>query len=78
MPTGLAASGTSSSCSTDRRTLLAWTPSVTADLLRVLADRDDEDHVDMLEWVGGSFDSEVFDPEAVNERLRLTSSIDEC
>lgn len=42
-----------------------------ADLLAVLADPDDEDQADMLEWVGGGFDPEAFDRKAVNERLRF-------
>jgi hypothetical protein len=41
------------------------------DLLEVLADPADEDHHDMLEWVGGRFDPEAFDREVVRERLRF-------
>ena len=41
------------------------------ELLLTLADPDDEDHDDMLEWVGGGFDPEAFDRKAVNERLRF-------
>lgn len=40
-------------------------------LLEVLADPSDEDHDDMLEWVGGGFDAEAFDREVVRERLRF-------
>lgn len=41
------------------------------ELLRVLADPDDEDHADMMEWVGGGFDPDAFDRTAVNERLQF-------
>ena len=37
------------------------------DLLRILADPTDPEHEERLEWMGGEFDPEAFDPEAVNE-----------
>ena len=46
-------------------------PGGYADLLEVLADPADEDHTDMMEWVGGGFDPEGFDLKAVRERLRF-------
>lgn len=39
-------------------------------LLEVLANPEDEEHADMLKWVGGSFDAERFDLAAVNAGLR--------
>ncbi len=39
-------------------------------LLEVLADPQDPEHDEMLEWVGGSFDPESFDLKGINERLR--------
>ncbi len=41
-----------------------------ARLLEVLQDPEDEEHEEMLEWVGGAFDTEAFDLEAVNEHLQ--------
>lgn len=35
------------------------------DFLRIIADPKDEEHESTLEWVGGSFDPEEFDPAAV-------------
>ena len=35
------------------------------DLLRVLADPEDEEHESTLTWVGGSYDPEAFDPKKV-------------
>ena len=35
-----------------------------------IRDPDHPEHAGMLEWVGGSFDPEAFDLEAVNRRLR--------
>lgn len=40
------------------------------DLLRVLSDPEDEEHDNMLTWVGGFFDPEGFDVNAVNRKLR--------
>lgn len=40
-------------------------------LLEVLADPSDEEHDEMLEWVGGEFDPEAFDVAATNELLEL-------
>ena len=31
-------------------------------LLRVIGDSNHEQHAELLEWVGGSFDPEAFDP----------------
>jgi hypothetical protein len=41
-----------------------------ADFLAALRDPDHEAHEDMTEWIGGEFDPEKFDVEAVNKRLR--------
>jgi hypothetical protein len=40
-----------------------------ANLLEALADPAHEEHEELLEWVGGSFDPEGFDQEAVNAVL---------
>lgn len=40
-------------------------------LLAVLADPTDEEHDSMLEWVGGGFDSEAFDPPEFADNLKL-------
>ena len=41
-----------------------------AHLLEVIADPEDPEHDEMLEWLGGEFDSEYFNLDEVNERLR--------
>jgi len=41
-----------------------------ADFLEVLADPEDPQYEEMLEWVGGEFDPEAFDLETVNKRLK--------
>src|SRR5690349_10920355 len=38
-------------------------------MLEALADPDHEEHEDMREWIGGSFDPAAFSIEAVNHRL---------
>ncbi len=40
-----------------------------ADLLAAIQNPDHESHEEMLEWVGGEFDPEAFDIEAVNNEL---------
>jgi hypothetical protein len=40
-----------------------------ADLLDALQNPDHEQHDEMLEWVGGTFDPEAFDMQAVNKEL---------
>jgi hypothetical protein len=40
------------------------------ELLRILADPEDEEHEERLEWVGDDFAPEAFDPKAVSRRLR--------
>jgi len=44
-------------------------PGGYAELLEALADPGHEEHAAMLEWVGGSFDPDAFDLDAVNARL---------
>jgi hypothetical protein len=39
------------------------------DFLEAIQDPNHERHEELLEWVGGEFDPEAFDAEAVNERL---------
>lgn len=39
-------------------------------LLQIIEDADHPEHDEMLEWVGGSFDPEVFDLDAVNQELK--------
>jgi len=41
-----------------------------ARLLEVLADPKHEEHEDMLDWLGGDFDAEAFDPGEVDRALR--------
>lgn len=41
-----------------------------AELLGVLADPDDEQHEELLEWVGGPIDPEAFDIDSVNAWLQ--------
>ena len=41
-----------------------------AELLRVLADPDHEEHEQFLKWVGGAFDPEEFDVALANARCR--------
>lgn len=40
-------------------------------LLEVLSDSSDEEQVEMLEWVGGGYDPDAFDIDAVNAALEL-------
>ncbi|MEO8888487.1 MAG: plasmid pRiA4b ORF-3 family protein [Jatrophihabitantaceae bacterium] len=42
------------------------------ELLEVLADPSDEEHADMLRWVGGSYDPEAFDLAELNAALELS------
>ena len=41
-----------------------------ADMLNVLQNPSDKRYNDMVEWIGGEFDPEAFDLEAVNKRLK--------
>ena len=41
-------------------------------LLEILKNRRHPDHEERLAWIGGSFDPELFDLAAVNQRLRIT------
>jgi hypothetical protein len=41
------------------------------ELLKTLADPDHDEHESMLEWVGGEFDADAFDPGDFVHRLRL-------
>jgi hypothetical protein len=41
-----------------------------AGFLEAILDPDHPDHEEMLEWVGGSFDPEAFDLDAINRALR--------
>ena len=50
------------------------------DFLEAIGDADHEDHEQLLEWVGGSFDPETFDLNGVNGRLKnykLLSPLDD-
>lgn len=40
-----------------------------AELLEILRDPDHPEHEDRLEWLGGGFDPEAFDPAVVNRKL---------
>jgi len=41
-----------------------------ASLLEALADPSNDEHKDMAEWIGGSFDAEAFDLDQINRRLQ--------
>jgi hypothetical protein len=41
------------------------------DFLAAIGDANHEDHESMLDWVGGQFDPEAFDPTEMVDRLRL-------
>jgi hypothetical protein len=41
-----------------------------ARFLEAIRDPDHEEHEELLRWVGGQFDPEAFDLDAVNRRLR--------
>jgi hypothetical protein len=45
-------------------------PSGYSDFVETISNPDHQRHEEMLEWVGGEFDPEKFDPEAVNNELR--------
>jgi hypothetical protein len=40
------------------------------ELLEIIQDPNHEEHEDMIDWLGGEFDPEAFDLEAVNRELR--------
>jgi hypothetical protein len=40
------------------------------DFLEAIADPEHEEHEDYLEWIGGDFDPEEFDPEKINQGLK--------
>ena len=40
-----------------------------AELLEVIGDPDHEEHLDMMEWLGGEFDPDAFDVDRVNRML---------
>lgn len=44
-----------------------------ADLIKIIQNPDDPEREDMLAWLGGEFDPEAFDIEAVNESLTALS-----
>ena len=44
-----------------------------AEFLDALADPDHEEHEDMREWIGGGFDPEAVDLDAINKELRATA-----
>ncbi len=45
-------------------------------LLAVLADHADEEHASMLEWVGGAFDPDGFDPSEFADNLKVGSMLE--
>jgi hypothetical protein len=45
-----------------------------ANLLDAIRDPKHEEHDELLEWIGGSFDPEAFDLDAVNQRLKKIRS----
>lgn len=42
--------------------------------LEAIGDPEDEEHEQMLEWVGGNFDPEKFDPQAATKEMRTGST----
>ncbi len=40
------------------------------EFLQAIRDPHHEEHQDLLEWIGGSFDSEAFDPDQANRQLK--------
>jgi hypothetical protein len=40
-----------------------------ADLIEAISDPNDTERTELLEWLGGPFDPEAFDPAEVNQRL---------
>jgi hypothetical protein len=48
-------------------------PSGYRDLLEILSDTSHPEHDDKFNWLPGDFDSEKFDPEPVNKRLKQAS-----
>ena len=40
------------------------------ELLEIIADPKHPEHEERMEWMGGEFDPEAFDPDAVNAELR--------
>ncbi len=40
-----------------------------AEFLRAVRDSEHEEHESMMEWIGGTFDPDAFDPDDVNQRL---------
>jgi len=43
--------------------------------LEAMGDPEHEEHDEYLEWVGGEFDPEAFDLEAINQALRALKKI---
>ena len=41
-----------------------------ADLLQAISDKNHDEHAEMLEWLGGSFDPEAFDPAAATKAMK--------
>jgi len=41
-----------------------------AELLKIIRNPKDEEYEEMMEWLGGEFDAERFEPEEVNRRLK--------
>jgi hypothetical protein len=40
------------------------------DLLKIIKDPDNEEYEEMMDWLGGEYDPEFFDPDSINQRLR--------
>jgi hypothetical protein len=40
-----------------------------ADLLETIGNKEHENHDEMMEWLGGSFDPEAFDPAAATKDM---------
>lgn len=48
-----------------------------AEFLEAIKDRNHPEHAEYMEWVGGGFDPEAFDPDEINDELDLLYDLDE-
>ena len=53
-----------------RITNIAQSPWGYADFLEAIADPQHEEHEHLLEWIGGKFDAEKFDPKAATKAMK--------
>ncbi|HDQ72465.1 MAG TPA: plasmid pRiA4b ORF-3 family protein [Chloroflexi bacterium] len=48
-----------------------------AEFLEAIKDRNHPEHAEYMEWVGGGFDPEAFDPDEINDQLDLLYDMDD-